>query len=594
MSEQNGVLTRAAPFRASTWDAETQMVEVVLATPGAAVPRWDARGEFDELLDLAGQTCPASVPLLDSHQRGSTDHRLGVVTDIRVQAGDLVGTAKLSRSNERAQRIATDLADGMPYSASIGYSVQSWAETTSNGRRAKTATAFTLLESSFVSIPADPRAGTRSATLTTISNDLIPGQELVSRATINAEIRSLGLKLGLGTTWADAQIDANATTDQARIAATTALEARTAPADTIRPRVVMGADYTDPENIRAAMADALAHRIAPSAVTLSERGRDFRGHSVLDMVADLAAASGERVNLRDREALLQRAVGAHSTSDFPLLLSAAANKALLAQYEIAQPSYRKWAVRKSFADYKSHQFLRVGDIPKFKEIAESGEVHYGTISEQAEKVYAKNYGTGIAISRAALINDDMNALGGFASGFATRAAADENEWAYGVLKANGAMSDGVPLFHANHGNLPTAATFGATGVAASVKALRAQKSLDGLQLNLQPALLVVGPDLEVLARQLLATVNATKTSDVNVWANFAELVVDANLSSLEYYIFASPSAAPTLVYGYVGAAEGPVVRSQVDFYTQAVEVAASLDFGCGIIDFRGAVKNAGA
>ena len=40
--------------------------------------------------------------------------------------------------------------------------------------------------------------------------------------------------------------------------------------------------------------------------------------------------------------------------------------------------------------------------------------------------------------------------------------------------------------------------------------------------------------------------------------------------------------------------EGPQVRSERDFDTQAVKVAASLDFAVGAIDYRGAYKNSGA
>jgi phage major head subunit gpT-like protein len=310
------------------------------------------------------------------------------------------------------------------------------------------------------------------------------------------------------------------------------------------------------------------------------------------MAGDLAVARGERVNLRDTEGLLQRAVGAHSTSDFPELVSAAANKALLAQYAIAAPTYRKWAARKPFADFKEHSFLRVGDVPAFKEIKEGGEVQYGTLSESAEKVSAKEYTTGIALGRRLLINDDLSALSDFSNGIAIRAANDENALAYGVLKANPTMKDGKALFHADHGNLPTAAAFGATGIAAMVKALRGQTSLDGMKLNLQPSTLVVGVDLEVAARQLLATVAATKTADINVWSNFAELCVDSELGATEYYVMAS--AAPTIVYGYVGGAEGPQIRSERDFDTLALKIAANLDFAVGAIDYRGAVKNAGA
>jgi hypothetical protein len=127
-----------------------------------------------------------------------------------------------------------------------------------------------------------------------------------------------------------------------------------------------------------------------------------------------------------------------------------------------------------------------------------------------------------------------------------------------------------------------------------VKALRGQTSLDGMKLNLQPGMLVVGSDLEVAARTLLTAIQATKTSDVNPWANFAELVVDSELGATEHYLFTSPAAAPTVVYGYVGGAEGPQIRSERDFDTLALKIAANLDFAVGAIDFRGAVKNAGA
>jgi hypothetical protein len=78
-----------------------------------------------------------------------------------------------------------------------------------------------------------------------------------------------------------------------------------------------------------------------------------------------------------------------------------------------------------------------------------------------------------------------------------------------------------------------------------------------------------------------------------VWSNFAELVVDANITGNAWYLFAAP-AAPVVVYGYVGGSEGPVVRSEKDFDTQALKVAASLDYAVGAIGSVGAYYNAGA
>lgn len=594
-----GLITRAIPVASSTWDAKALTIDVVLSA-GAPVERHDRRGSFDEILDLRGAIIPDRLPLLDSHNRFELDGRLGEVTGIRLEGGRLVGTARLSKHSPLAQRIAAEIGDGAQFGVSIGYDVPAgkWAERTNptTKRREKVATAFSILEASLVAIPADPAATTRSNPMDPEDeNNPNPQPQVQTRAQINAEIRSIARTTGLDDGWANGQIDAEANLDAVRAAALAEMQTRSQAAAGIRSTgVTTGEDHNDPVSIRSAMADALAHRLAPGAVKLEGRAVEYRGMRILDMVGELASAGGERFNARDQDALLQRAVGAHSTSDFPLLLADAANKSLLAQYQVAAPTYRKWAARKPFVDFKDHQFLRAGDFPAFREINEAGEVKYGTISENAEKVRAREYGTGIAIGRRALINDDLSALSDFSSQIAIRAAADENKLAYGVLAANGALSDGKAIFHTDHGNLAAAgAAIDATSVALAVSALRAQKSLDGLVLNLQPAFLVVGPAQEVAARQILAAITPTKSTDVNVWSGFAELIVDANITGNAWYVFAESSAAPTVVYGYVGGSEGPQVRTERDFDTQAVKVAAGLDFAVGAIDFRGAYKNAG-
>ena len=594
-----GMFTRAIPVASSTWDAEALTIDVVLSA-GAPVERHDRRGSFDEILDLRGAVIPDRLPLLDSHNRFELDGRLGEVTGIRLEGGRLVGTARLSKHSPLAQRIAAEIGDGAQFGVSIGYDVPpgKWSErmNPATKRREKVATAFTILEASLVAIPADPAATTRSNPMDPEDeNNPNPQPQVQTRAQINAEIRSIARTTGLDEAWANSQIDAEVNIDAVRAAALAEMQTRSQAAAGIRSTgVTTSEDHNDPVSIRSAMADALAHRLAPGAVKLEGRAVEYRGMRILDMVGELASAGGERFNARDQDALLQRAVGAHSTSDFPLLLADAANKSLLAQYQAAAPTYRKWAARKPFVDFKDHSFLRAGDFPAFREINEAGEVKYGTISENAEKVRAKEYGTGIAIGRRALINDDLSALSDFSSQIAIRAAADENKLAYGVLAANGALSDGKAIFHTDHGNLAASgAAIDATSVALAVAALRAQKSLDGLVLNLQPAFLVVGPAQEVAARQILAAITPTKSTDVNVWSGFAELIVDANITGNAWYVFAESSAAPVVVYGYVGGSEGPQVRTERDFDTQAVKVAAGLDFAVGAIDFRGAYKNAG-
>lgn len=606
------IITRRATLPASSWDADSQTFEAVLST-GAAVERRDVRGPYDEILLLSQPDWPARVPLLDSHGRESVDRQLGSVDTLRVVGGDLLGRATLSRHNPRSQRIAAELTDGATFGISIGYAVERWSERTNakTGRREKVAERFTLIEASLVVVPADPHAGIRSHDMTvshepahTPAPSTPPAAAAhnptasAERAAVNAQIRSIASIVGLDQAWTDGQIDAGATFEAASAAAFAAMQARSATLQNLRgtpPTITILHDHTNPEAIRSAMADALAHELSHGRYKLEGRGREYAGHRTLNMVGALAHVRGDRVNLNDRNALIERAIGPHATGDLPLLLADAANKSLLANYQAVDPTYRMWAARRSFNDFKPHNFLRVGDFPQFQEIGENGEVKYGTISENREQVSAKEYNAGLIIGRRALINDDLSALADFSSMIAIRAAADENRMVYALLTGAPLMSDGKALFHADHGNVVAGtAISGAPQIHASVSALRKQKSLDGLALNLSPRFLIVGPDMELGARQVLAAITATKSGDVNPWAGTMELAVDANIVGNGWYIAADPAAAPCIVYGYVSGAEGPQIRTEIDFNTRAVKVAAGLDFGCGVIDFRGLVKNPGA
>lgn len=607
------MLERRAPdARATTWSEDDWSFTAVLATT-APVVRRDERGAYDEVLQLDGQTWPPSVPLLDNHRRGSVADRIGTVDRIRVEGGALVGRVTLLRTHPVAQQIAATVAAGQPQAVSIGGVIEHAAERTNptTKRRELIIDRLALREVSAVLFPADPAATSRSEDDMTTKTDPAAAPENnppaappappspapeVTRAETNAGIREISRSLGLPASFADGLIDNGATLQAAKVAALDEMVKRSAAGTVATARVVH--DPNDPVLMRSAMAEALAHRLAPGVVKLDEksRAREYATFRSLDMFADLLVARGERINVRDQGALIERAVGAHSSSDFSLLLADAGNKILLGAYAAAAPTYRQWAARRNFTDFKAHKFLRLGDFPTFKEVtAENGEVQYGTMSENRETVTAKQFATGIKIGRPALVNDDLSALGDFASLIAVRAASDENARAYALLASNPVLSDTVQLFHATHANKSGSGTaIDATNVGLAVAAMRKQKSLDGIPLNLSPKYLVVGPDKEMQARQLLTNVVATKSSDVNPWSGVAELIVDANISGNGWYIFADPGLAPVVVYGFVGGSEGPEIRTETDFDTRAVKVNAWVDWGVGPIDFRGAYFNAGA
>jgi hypothetical protein len=191
------------------------------------------------------------------------------------------------------------------------------------------------------------------------------------------------------------------TGDQARRALFDALVAQ-GPRPAIPARPETGPSHDDPAQILDAMAEALAARAMPGYQPQGENARsgrhaEFMGWRPSDMIGELLRARGERSVPRNPTLLAERAF--HTSSDFPLLLAAAANKMLLAAYQPAQPTYRQIFLRRDFRDFKPHRHLRIGDFPTLLPLAENGEIQVGTMSESQEIVLLQTFARRIRVTR---------------------------------------------------------------------------------------------------------------------------------------------------------------------------------------------------
>ena len=358
----------------------------------------------------------------------------------------------------------------------------------------------------------------------------------------------------------------------------------------------------DPAVIREAMAEALAVRAMPGYQVPqgSTRHAEFLGWRPSEMVAELMRARGERNVPRDTAKLAERAF--HTTSDFPLLLSAAANKMLLAAYQPANPTYRSFFLRRDFRDFKPHRHLRVGDFPNLVALSENGEIQAGTMSESQELVTLSTFARRIRVTRQMLVNDDLGAFTDFAAMIGRRVADFENATAYALLNtASGAgptLTTGSTTVFATGATRANQASAGTaldvTNLATGRAAIMKQKTLDGLPISIGSSMrLLVGPNLELAARQLTVSVQATQIANANVFAGYVQPVVEPQIPANRWYLFSDPFAAPVYVYGYLNGAEGPQVTTGPVSGVDGVEVSVIFDFGVGAIDWRGAWFNPG-
>lgn len=584
--------TRSAPFAPSTWNAEARTVEAVIST-GADVQRIDVRGPYIERLDLSGVD-PASLvglPVQVNHET-TTKATVGVIASARREGAALVATIRFSAADDACDAV-TKVAEGVLRGVSIGYAPTNIRETTEAGRRIRTA-APAIREVSLTPIPADAASLIRSnpemTTHTAAAEMVAPPIE--TRAIINAQIRSIGEIAGLPTTWADTQIDTEADVTAARAAAFDAMQTRSPTSI----RTAVGASHDEPTVIRERQVEALAARMGGAAP--SDAARPFMGWGLADYARDALTRSGvSGVTMLGREELLQRAM--HTVSDFPSLLTGAGQRVLEPAYRAAQSPLKQLARQRTADDFRPISLIKLGEFSPLQKVTESGEIKALTVGEAAEGYSLETLAGIFNLSRKALINDDLGAFARWGEMMGQAAAqAEADQLVALLLQSAGAgpvMSDGVRLFHADHGNLAgTPSALSVVSLSAARLAMRMQKGLDGkTPVAIAPKFLLVAPDLETTAEQILAELNAATVSEQNPFAGKLTLLVDPRLTAKSWYVFADPAINAVLEYAYLSSAQGPQLASRDGWDVLGREFRVILDFGAGAVDHRGAYRNAG-
>ena len=358
-----------------------------------------------------------------------------------------------------------------------------------------------------------------------------------------------------------------------------------------------GGDQDEILTRRTAMCEYLLHRSFPGTYKLEGAAVEYRGCGLFDLARECVEAVGVRVRGLSRLEIVTRAL--HSTSDFPLILENIASKSLRDSYDHAPATFRPLGRQSTLPDFKDISRAQLGEASKLLKIPEGGEFKYGTIGEAAEKYRLFTYGRALALSREAIINDDLGAFTRIPQVLGRAAADLESDLVWAHLIGNPQMSDAENLFSAAHGNLAgTPAVISVTSLGKMREAMRKQKGLDGETLiNVMARYLVVPVALETVAEQFLATnMLPGKADRVNPFAGRFELVPEPRLdadSVTAWYGWADPAQIDTFEYAYLEGESGPYIESREHFDVNGMAIKVRHDFGVKAIDWRGVYKNAG-
>jgi phage head maturation protease len=569
--------TRDAMPRPTTFDASALTIEAVIAST-TPVRRADSKGAFWEVLDPAGLDLAVTrgSSILDSHVRGGVASVIGKIDDVWIEGSEVIARIRFSERPEVASIIG-DVRSGIISFLSVGYEVTAWKDSkNAAGERTRTATAWAAREASFVAVPADPQARTRS------------------RADVNRSIRELGRHAGVALTVVDDLIDRGATIEESNMRIMQDIITRGSVA--IRSSAHNEASLDNPEVFHRAAVDGLYCRMDPTYQP-SPQGRQFAAWSCADLARECLIRAGINITGLQAQTLITRAM--QSTSDYPSVLASIMDKSMRIAYGAAPSGIRRVAKESTANDFRAKSRIQF-DHSGFtlSKLTETGEFQYGGFSDTAESYAIDTYGKIFTISRKALVNDDLSVFNDVTRRCGMAAAEFERQFLVTMLiQAAGlgpTMSDGLALFHTSHANInATAAVISSASLSAARLLMRNQTGPGGGIISVTPRYLVVPSALETLAEQTVAAIQATQTSNVNVFAYIDVICEPRLVSPIRWYLVADQAQIDGLEYSYLSGAPGPQTESKIGFEADGIAIKTRLDFGAAFVEFRGWNTNAG-
>lgn len=334
---------------------------------------------------------------------------------------------------------------------------------------------------------------------------------------------------------------------------------------------------------------------------------EFTGMTLSELARASLVMNGHSDRFSSRLDMVGAAItmigGQHSTSDFANLLQNIAQKSLLKGWDSADETFEKWTGRGTLTDFKPTKRVGTGLFSDLSSMDEGSEYTYGTIGDRGETVTLATYGKMFALTRQAIINDDLSALTKIPVKMGRAARRTIGNLVYAVLTANPNMSDGVALFHASHNNLagagaaPTVTSFNAVLAAMGVQKESATSSG---ALNIRPAFCLAPLALKATIDQLLySTVDptATKGHAKNPVENMVTPIYDARLdaaSATAHYFAADPNAYDTIEVSYLDGNDRPYFEQQDGWNRDGIEMKVRIDAAVAALDWRTLYKQPGA
>lgn len=579
----------------------------LVAYTGAAIRQGWSRNPL--VVDLEGMnTAKASIPILWAHER-SLDAVIGRSTEIVNDGSQLVIRGELLAEGEIPEKIARLARAGIPLQASIGAdagnieNVNSGGVVAVNGREfagpVSVVRASDLRETSVVLFGADANT---SAAIAAEANEGVSMSEQLNEKPVEAAAPQTEAATIVA---AEQKVEAPAVTAEdianrvfEKIRAERLAEVRAERPKAPAVHVVDVAAASEPKVIEAALC--LAGGLPGvdrlyDGKTLEAADRR-RGHTSLgEVLVEAARANGyqgsARISAGNIREVLASGFATHSISN---VLAATYGKFLLQGFTAVESNWDMIASVRSVSDYKSVTGVRVTGGFEFDEVGNGGELKQAEAGDETRSIKANLYGRMSSITMVDIVNDDLGALSVVPQRLGRGAAIKLNKVFWSEFESNNAT-----YFAKETAGSGNALAIGSLKTAAA--SYRKLKDGDGNPLGISPAMLLVSPENEITAAELMSGSllitgeNATRTN-VNVLAGRYQVVASSYLTSAStWWLVANPGELPCMEVAFLNGQRTPTVQqAEADFDTLGIQVRGHFSFGVAKAESKGAYRMATA
>lgn len=623
----------------------TPTFEVIAYAGGLFTPSINGR-PARAVVDLAGlDTSRQRIPVLKDHNGADeVAHTEAIVNDGR----QLVASGIVSGAGEPAKRVVEAGKKGFPWQASIGlaFSMQDTrlvadGQSVSVNGRTLTGPFLLILKSSLreisaVSLGADADTSLKVAASAAKDSSMDQTDPNVEATTASAEAataidspkvepkpETLTASAGNGVDADIQQIRASRAAEAKRISQ---IEKLCAKHGDIGSQAI--AEGWTPEKAELAVLRASLPK-APAAIvretmstsdvltaglclatklpaiekhfdekTLNAADRQFKGgatFSIQRMLLEAAQANGYVGNYFDKtiSGLSDTLRAAFSTRNISGVLSNTANKFVMSAYGKVEQAWRKIATTRPVNDFKTITSYRLLDASTYEELSPEGRIAHGTLDEQSYTNQAKTYAKMYGLTRADLINDDAGALATMSSRLGRGAGLKLNNVFWTLWKADTSF-----FSNSNTPDNLAASALGIDGLTTVVAQYDGFTDPEGNPLAAEGKILLVPPQLEALANQLMTSqaVNNGSTSNTpqdNPHRGKYEVVKSRYLTDADaWYLLADPMDIAGIEVVFLNGVETPTVeQADADFDQLGIQMRGYFDFGVAFVDKRCGVKS---